>query len=91
MLRRNAELIRRLLQSAAFGTFSVLNISEKEIEGIDALFARYMDLSPQLADLALLHLAQRENIDTVFTLDRRDFGVFRLKGKRHLRLIPEIE
>jgi hypothetical protein len=32
-------------------------------------------------------VAARENIRTVFTLDRRDFGAFRLRGKS-LELIP---
>jgi hypothetical protein len=55
---------------------------------IDRLFAQYLDMQPQLADLALLRLAERENLDTVFTLDRRDFTVFRLKGRKPLRLLP---
>jgi predicted nucleic acid-binding protein len=50
---------------------------------------RYADLSPQLADLTLLYLAQREQIDVVFTLDRRDFLVFKNRENNSFRLIPE--
>jgi hypothetical protein len=49
---------------------------------------RYSDLRPQLADLSLLYLAQRERIGTVFTLDRRDFTVFRDHRGRAFNLIP---
>lgn len=36
-----------------------------------------------------MHLAEREEISTVFTLDRRDFGVYRPKAFAALRLLPE--
>lgn len=48
----------------------------------------YQDLKIQLADAALLHLANRESIETVFTLDRRDFSVLRLARNRRLRVVP---
>jgi predicted nucleic acid-binding protein len=48
---------------------------------------RYADLKPQLADLTLLYLAQREKIDLVFTLDRRDFLVFRSDENKAFRLV----
>jgi predicted nucleic acid-binding protein len=46
------------------------------------------DLGIQLADASLVHLANREGIDTIFTLDRRDFSVMRKAGGRKLRLLP---
>jgi uncharacterized protein len=88
MLRHDANLVRKMLGSLASGTIAILDVSAHEVPQIVELFARYSNLSPQLADLTLLHLAQRENFNTVFTLDRRDFGVFRLKGKKRLRLLP---
>jgi hypothetical protein len=37
-----------------------------------------------------MYLAERENIETIFTLDQRDFSVFRLPGRRRLRLLPSV-
>jgi hypothetical protein len=37
----------------------------------------------------LAYLADRECIRTVFTLDRRDFSIIRLKPNCALRTIPE--
>jgi hypothetical protein len=66
-----------------------LDIQDDELLMIAALHAQYADLSPQLADLALVHLAQRDGLDTIFTLDRRDFAVYRRKGRSGFRLLPE--
>ena len=58
------------------------------VPGIGAILARYEGLRIQLADASLVHLANREGIETMFTLDRRDFGVLRLAHGKKLRLIP---
>jgi uncharacterized protein len=47
-------------------------------------------MRPQLADASLVHLANRESIDTIFTLDRRNFSVYRSARNRRFRLIPDI-
>jgi predicted nucleic acid-binding protein len=51
---------------------------------------RYEDIRPQLADAALVYLADREGIDTIFTLDRRDFSVYRSARKRTFRILPDV-
>jgi hypothetical protein len=33
-------------------------------------------------------LAEREGIDWVFTTDQRDFGVYRISGRRRFRILP---
>ena len=50
---------------------------------------RYEDIGLQLADAALIHLAEREGVRTVFTTDRRDFSIVRLRRNRSLVLIPD--
>jgi hypothetical protein len=45
-------------------------------------------MSQPVADAALVYLAERERIATVFTPDRRDFSVYRLNRNPALRLIP---
>lgn len=50
--------------------------------------AKYADLGPQLADLTLCYLAEREGIETIFTTDRRDFLVYRLGGRQPFNLLP---
>ena len=64
-----------------------------ELEGtvltwIIAFLERYASAEAQLADAALMYLAEREGIDTVFTLDRRDFSIYRTTDGRALTILP---
>ena len=62
-----------------------------DLPAIAAIMRRYEDAGIQFADAALAHLAERENIRTVFTTDRRDFSIIRLKRNRTLKLMPEVQ
>lgn len=65
-----------------------LALDAADLPPIRALMKKYGDLPMDLADAALVHVAAREGLHTVFTLDRTDFGVYRLPGGRRLRLLP---
>jgi predicted nucleic acid-binding protein len=52
------------------------------------LMRKYRDLPMDLADAALVRVAEREQLHTVFTTDRADFSVYRLHGSRRFRLLP---
>ena len=56
--------------------------------GIAAILGKYERLRVQLADASLSHLANRDGIDTIFTLDRRHFDVLRLARGKKFRVIP---
>ncbi len=77
-----------MLGSAQGGLLAILDLDNEDAAAIAAVMKRYRKLKPQLADAALVHLAQRENIDTVFTLDQRDFRVYRTQSNRALKLLP---
>jgi predicted nucleic acid-binding protein len=52
------------------------------------LMRKYHDLPMDLADAALVAVAERERISRIFTLDRRDFEVYRPTGIRRFDIIP---
>jgi predicted nucleic acid-binding protein len=52
------------------------------------LMRRYKDLPMDLADATLVVLAEALGISRVFTLDRRDFFIYRFKRTRRFTLIP---
>jgi predicted nucleic acid-binding protein len=72
------------------GFFALLPLNADDLPAIATLMKRYESVGLQLADAALAHLAEREDLRTVFTTDRRDFSIIRLKRNRTLRLIPNI-
>ncbi len=55
---------------------------------IEPALTRHQKIGAQLADACLVYLAARDGIDTVFTLGRRDFSVYRYDRNRRLKIIP---
>jgi predicted nucleic acid-binding protein len=89
LLRKQPRPLDRIAEAHAAGLFTILALEGGALAEIARIMRRYEDTGLQLADAALIHLAERENIRTVFTLDRRDFSIVRLKRNRPLRIIPE--
>jgi predicted nucleic acid-binding protein len=40
------------------------------------------------ADATLVHLAKRESLNTIFTVDFDDFETYRIDGRRRFRVLP---
>jgi predicted nucleic acid-binding protein len=88
LLRAYPKAIETLLSSFKSRPFALLPLGEADLPGIASILTKYRDLGIQLADASLTHLANREGIETIFTLDKRDFGVIRLARGKRPRLIP---
>ena len=52
------------------------------------LMGKYKDLPMDLADGTLVAIAESNNIQQVFTLDHKDFSVYRAKNRKSFKLIP---
>lgn len=89
LLRQRPDLVQRLIRSTAEGFLRVEILTEIDAIAMAEIMDRYADQHFQLADVSLMHLADRDRIGTIFTLDRRDFGVFRTKHGNPLNLIPQ--
>lgn len=90
LLRRSPRAVQQLLSSLNTGFLDLLPLAGTEANSIAALMKRYESIRPQLADAALVYLAGRERIETIFTLDRRDFSIYRTVRRRAFRILPEI-
>jgi predicted nucleic acid-binding protein len=88
LLRHQPSAVERLLGSFEVGLLRLLILDEKAPRWLAEFLTRYRKMGAQIADGALVYLAEREGIDTVFTLDRRDFLVYRLPHGRSLRILP---
>lgn len=79
---------RRLCEQITAGTIELLPVEAEDISVALAIEEKYQNLELGLTDAVSLTLCEREEITTVFTFDRKDFGVFRPSCAPALRLLP---
>ena len=70
------------------GAVTVLPISDRDLPDLEALMRKYRDCPMDFADATLVHLAQRESLPTVFTIDHDDFETYRIGGRKRFRILP---
>ena len=87
LLRRRRGLISKMLLQERVGSIRLLDLGVGSMASIEKIVHKYADLPADLADAALMHLAHRERIDTILTLDQRDFSVYRLPGGKRMKLV----
>ena len=88
LLHQSPVGFEKLLRSFNEGFLEILPVEGAESEAIAQIMKKYANLRPQFADAMLVYLAHREGIDTIFTLDRRDFSVYRTRAKKAFLLLP---
>jgi uncharacterized protein len=66
----------------------LLPLEQQDVSRIRELMKKYKDLPMDLADAALVAVAERERVRRIFTLDRRDFGVYRPARLGRFILLP---
>ena len=79
-----------LLEMIERRALQVLGLDTDDMPKIRTLMKKYKDLPMDFADATLVHVANRENIREVFTLDRRDFSVYRLKRNQSFTIVPTL-
>ncbi len=70
------------------GRVTLLSLEAGDIRRMRELMRKYRDLPMDVADAALVSIAEREGITRVFTLDRRDFEVYRPAKIGRFSLLP---
>lgn len=73
-------LVRKALDLLPLGLIDLPRIRE--------LMRKYSDRRMDLADAALIRVAEREGIRKIFTVDKSDFGVYRIHGRIRPSIIP---
>ena len=70
------------------GAVLLLPLDSSDIPRIRELMRKYANRPMDLADAALIRVAEREGLRKIFTVDRRDFSVYRLHNRTRPILIP---
>lgn len=70
------------------GALRVAPIVDSDLTALEALMTRYRDRPMDFADATLVHLASRESLSTVFTVDHDDFQTYRIGASKRFRIVP---
>ena len=70
------------------GALVLGTIEDAELPQLRALMFQYWDRPMDFADATLVHLANRESLSVILTVDQADFATYRLEGKRRFRVLP---
>jgi uncharacterized protein len=84
--RRDVAAAWKFLRS---GAVSVAAIADADMAELDDLMARYHDRPMDFADATLVHLANRESLTTLLTVDHNDFETYRIGRRQRFRMLPE--
>jgi uncharacterized protein len=70
------------------GAVEILVLGKDDVERMRELMRKYRDLPMDLADAALVRVAERERLRRIFTLDRRDFQIYRPSRIGRFAVLP---
>lgn len=88
LLRKDYRALKGLFAGFNNGLFALEDISADALPWLQTFLLKYKDLNPQLADASLMYLAEKRKIETIFTLDRRDFSIYRFQNKKAPHILP---
>ena len=71
------------------GAVTISPISDEDFPELDSLMDRYRDRPMDFADATLVHIAERESVQLILTIDHDDFETYRIHGRRRFRLVPD--
>jgi len=78
---------RAFLNAVAAAVLPVLPPDANSHRRIAELSAKYDEMAPDYADLALICLAENTGLQAILTLDEHDFSLYRIKGRKCFELV----
>lgn len=88
LLRTSWAAQQALWEMLERGTVTLIPLAIEDVPRMRDLMGKYRDLPMDLADAALVRIAEREKIRRIFTLDRRDFTLYRPLGIGRFTILP---
>jgi uncharacterized protein len=82
------ELRDTLWEAVERGTVQIADLDSDDRSRMRYLMRKYRDLPMDVADASLVALAEREHINRIFTIDRRDFSIYKPAGMKRFEIIP---
>jgi len=73
---------------ARSGALSVQPMDDSDLPALHALMVQYKDRPMDFADATLVHLAARESLSLILTVDQDDFETYRIAGRKRFTILP---
>jgi predicted nucleic acid-binding protein len=71
------------------GGANLIPQSKESLLRASVLMKRYEDIPMDFADATLVSLAEEMGVVEILTLDRRGFGIYRIREKTAFKILPE--
>ena len=91
LLGRHTQDVAAAWKLIRSGALTVRAIVDDDLGALNSLMLKYRDRPMDFADATLVHLAHREAIDLIFTIDHDDFETYRIEGRKKFRIVPSRE
>ena len=85
---KGSGLVERTWEFIRTGGISIAPITNEELPALDTLMLRYADRPMDFADATLVHIAEREGLNTILTIDHDDFETYRIGRDAKFRILP---
>lgn len=83
----NADAAAKLVGLVGSRVIRVADMDEHSALRVADLMKRYRSMSPDLADISLVWLAEETGVHAIATIDVADFSVLRINGRARFRLV----
>ena len=70
------------------GAVSVRSTGDSDLPELHALMKEYADRPMDFTDATLVHLAARESLSLILTVDHDDFETYRIGGRKRFTILP---
>lgn len=70
------------------GALMVRPVADSDLPALHSLMAQYKDRPMDFADATLVHLAARESLSIILTVDHDDFETYRIGGRKRFTILP---
>jgi uncharacterized protein len=89
LLGGRTDRVQSLLQMLVSGAIRCASLgSEQQLAPwLVDFYQRFGEHAPDLADATLVYLAERDNLQRIFTLDFRDFAIYRTSDNRAIETL----
>jgi uncharacterized protein len=88
LIGRNSRKIDQAWNFIRSGGVILCPTNDSELPHLRSLMAQYADRPMDFADATLVHLARREGLSVILTVDHDDFETYRLPGRKRFTILP---